>query len=617
MIRMIFYRGKNRAANRDFFSFVLFFASLVFCCSLHSEDKTDKNPPVPNPLELSQDWWKYFDVSDSKLLQERIKIFENELRGLQKNLKKNVDQEVFSKIDQTLLVLDLVAQKSKELEPSRQPQLQLLQHYTLDQFLKIFIRLQNTKQKIDTHQRKTNALDARLSRMQSKLDRLILYYQTLSHASYDRLNTGVEIIELRAEYALQQLEFKRQKKYLNFLDKEKKLLGQELSNAEMRLLLKNGVSQEINQDLQKLEQSLAAAKEDLLQLEKQASLKISESGRKDFYIENYQTLAQSVVVENLNVEMIIDKMKLALVDMLKNRKESNSLDVQTQIDQWKKILDIAQEQHDFWLGEIKENQSHVSRMAAQALQKNKDQSKDRQSLVGNIHFELDKSLAELESLEKNIQISGFLLRRVQNQLVQKKNFFQTWSITLNNFWSDVADSFVYWAEYTLFRVKERPITLMILGKALLIVVLSFLVSHYLKMILIKRRIVVRKFSKSTEYVVLRLIHYSIIVIGFLIALTFIGLDFTNLAIVAGALGVGIGFGLQTIVSNISSGFMLLLKKYLKVGDIIELPNKELGTITAVNLQNTIIRTFDGAEVMIPNSRLTTQQLTNWTMKDKC
>ena len=71
----------------------------------------------------------------------------------------------------------------------------------------------------------------------------------------------------------------------------------------------------------------------------------------------------------------------------------------------------------------------------------------------------------------------------------------------------------------------------------------------------------------------------------LIALSYIGIDFTNLAIVAGALGVGIGFGLQTIVSNISSGFMMLLKKYLKVGDVIELTDdKSLGTITAVNLQ---------------------------------
>lgn len=61
--------------------------------------------------------------------------------------------------------------------------------------------------------------------------------------------------------------------------------------------------------------------------------------------------------------------------------------------------------------------------------------------------------------------------------------------------------------------------------------------------------------------------------------------------------------------------MLLLKKYLKVGDIIELSDKQLGTITAVNLQNTIIRTFDGAEIMIPNSQLSSQRLTNWTMKD--
>jgi small-conductance mechanosensitive channel len=108
-----------------------------------------------------------------------------------------------------------------------------------------------------------------------------------------------------------------------------------------------------------------------------------------------------------------------------------------------------------------------------------------------------------------------------------------------------------------------------------------------------------------------LIHYSLILLGFLVAVSVAGVDMSKFAVLAGALGVGIGFGLQNIVNNFISGLILLFERPVKVGDMISLEN-QWGTITRIGLRSTVVETFDRAEVIVPNSELISQQVTNWT-----
>ena len=123
-------------------------------------------------------------------------------------------------------------------------------------------------------------------------------------------------------------------------------------------------------------------------------------------------------------------------------------------------------------------------------------------------------------------------------------------------------------------------------------------------------------AQASLYTLSRLTHYTIIILAVFIALTSIGLDFTNLALVAGALSVGIGFGLQSIVNNFVSGLIILFERSLRVGDYIELDTGLTGTVKAINVRSTLINTNDNIDIVVPNSEFVSTRLTNWTLNER-
>jgi small-conductance mechanosensitive channel len=95
----------------------------------------------------------------------------------------------------------------------------------------------------------------------------------------------------------------------------------------------------------------------------------------------------------------------------------------------------------------------------------------------------------------------------------------------------------------------------------------------------------------------------------------LGVELTNLTILGGAFGIGIGFGLQAIVNNFASGLILLFERPVKIGDTIEL-GEQWGVIKKLGLRATIVQTYDNAEIVVPNSDLVSNQVTNWTLAER-
>lgn len=111
------------------------------------------------------------------------------------------------------------------------------------------------------------------------------------------------------------------------------------------------------------------------------------------------------------------------------------------------------------------------------------------------------------------------------------------------------------------------------------------------------------------------LHYAILALGFMLALAAAGVDLSRVTLLAGALGVGVGFGLQNIVNNFVSGLILLFERPVKVGDTVEV-GALLGDVTRIGIRSSTVRTFDGAEVIVPNANLVSDQVINWTLSDR-
>jgi small-conductance mechanosensitive channel len=124
-----------------------------------------------------------------------------------------------------------------------------------------------------------------------------------------------------------------------------------------------------------------------------------------------------------------------------------------------------------------------------------------------------------------------------------------------------------------------------------------------------------KVDKGAQISINRLVHYAILFVGFIILLSALGFGLNQITILGGALGVGIGFGLQAIVNNFVSGLILLFERPIKVGDMIEV-GTDVGEVKELGLRATIVQTFDNAEIVIPNSQLITGSVVNWTLAEK-
>ncbi len=177
------------------------------------------------------------------------------------------------------------------------------------------------------------------------------------------------------------------------------------------------------------------------------------------------------------------------------------------------------------------------------------------------------------------------------------------------------DKFKAVLEFRLIDVAGYQLTVVELGSSLAIlliaIVLSRNLSNYMTRIITARS----RISPTQLYTFNRIFSWAILAIGVLLSLGMLGLSTDKLMLVVGALGVGIGFGLQNIVNNFVSGIIILFEKSLRVGDFVELESGLLGEVKEINIRSTLIRTLDNADILVPNSEFINNRVNNWTLSD--
>lgn len=184
-------------------------------------------------------------------------------------------------------------------------------------------------------------------------------------------------------------------------------------------------------------------------------------------------------------------------------------------------------------------------------------------------------------------------------------------------------TFIDWAQHfvhrigdvlqlTWFRVGHVDVSLALLIGLILILLIPWYVARGAELMILsagRQRLTIRQ---STIYALARITRYFVLAIGVLFGLTIVGLDLTSFALFGGAIGLGIGLGLQNVFSNFVSGVILLTEQTLNPGDFVELESGIRGTVVEIGMRYTLIRTNSAVDIIVPNSEFTAGRVTSWT-----
>jgi small-conductance mechanosensitive channel len=165
------------------------------------------------------------------------------------------------------------------------------------------------------------------------------------------------------------------------------------------------------------------------------------------------------------------------------------------------------------------------------------------------------------------------------------------------------------------QVGSVRISLLATGKLVLALILLWVVALWLSALIENRISRTEYVNASMRVALVKLSKFLLLVLAFLLALNVVGIDLTALAVFGGALGVGIGFGLQRIASNFISGFIVLFDRSIRPGDVITIDNT-FGWVQELHARYVVVRDRSGVERLIPNETLITTEVINWSYTDR-
>jgi len=166
-----------------------------------------------------------------------------------------------------------------------------------------------------------------------------------------------------------------------------------------------------------------------------------------------------------------------------------------------------------------------------------------------------------------------------------------------------------------FTAGKQRISLLLVIQGLVSVAVTLAISLWVARIVEDRVLAAERIELSTRVVIAKLVRAVAFTLAILVALPVVGIDITALSVFGGALGVGIGFGLQKIASNYVSGYIILLDRSIRIGDLVTVDNRH-GVVKAIQSRYTVIRSLDGTESIIPNETMITQAVTNHSFTDR-
>ncbi len=579
--------------------------------NLGGEPATEKVITVmPEANNLRVEWWRYFDVPAAELEAhiEQLKQHLNEVLLTLAADDQPTGQELRDRILSNLQALAKLREQKPPQAAAVQPH---QQSYSIEAWLDLESRYRRQQKEVTDQQAAINQLARAVDGASRQYDTEMAAYIKVKSTDPAKVLLGLDIMATRSALELARERLSRQRKESNVGQAALEALEEEKKVAAKALRASDDAIPELLAERAHQEKQLAKASKSLIRARSRVLGAIAETPEAlaSNRLQEQQALQIAVDEASTRLRLTLTAQKLGLTRLLaEDDVELDSL--RQQLSDWQALGKESSIQLDEWRAEsLREQSRSQTQLLSQPplpaeLQKIHEQ---RNKLAQQTLLEL----LELEDLHLNMEALTEITRLA---LAKREGLVKHWWISslevMKSAWQQTSD----WFTESLFKIGDTPVTLFGLFRVLLILAVAWAASSLLRRMLAK--LAERSEGESSAlYTVGRLAHYLILLVGTMFALSSIGLDFSNLALVAGALSVGIGFGLQSIVNNFVSGLILLFEQSLKVGDFIELDSGVLGVVKEINVRSTLVNTNDNVDIIVPNSELVSAKVTNWTLRE--
>lgn len=548
----------------------------------------------PNPSAIDETVLHYFDAEGEEL-ETRVEEFSLALHKYEAIGNKNLEA-LLSKIHQSLKSL-IATSDTEDAKPA--DDVEHLNSYTLDDLLKLHHQIRKKKLDIKSLHEEEKENKRGLDAAYDNFDRELKFYQSISPESPEKIECGLDTLY---NFILLRVGDNKNKIFQNRILKRKAELAKlehELSHAKRNITVPDNQLVTLKNDTVFLRNDWLSTKS--AHQEKAADL-LLDNQEQSF---KQEALKSSIKELNAKQKFLHSDIKFHLASVLKDGDSVNFSRLNQKISSWELLITNFHQLTENWASKLNKAIQRYGEILT--LNVKNSESSEAYTLA-------QENLLSLQTLQSNVDDIEFLVGLLkENTTLMQGGLSYLFSTIVHYF----VQGFTYLnnaLDTTLFHVGLTPITYWSLIRFFAILLFTLFASRFLIRTLSTYALERKKVQRSIVYRLSRLLHYLVLTIGILLALSSIGFDFSNLLLVAGALGVGLGFGLQSIFNNFISGLIMLFESQLKIGDFIEVAPGVKGEIREINVRSTLLTTPDGVEIIVPNAEFISNRITNWTFR---
>ena len=570
----------------------------------------------PEPADLAVDWWRYFEV-DTLELDRRIIETSERLQAVLAVLPEDTVEKARPLVERIETHMDALADARMRSDPSPPKSSDYSQSYTVSELAAVIGQLHKARERLRVERADVASMDQTIRLARHRIDSQLAAYVNLSSDDPNRLLEGLEIMAERFALAVAEEQRRLNSAALAISEAQTERLAAEQALAVERLVAEKDDLERLDKDIAEAELALERAREQSLE-EQSRALEVLGATPEDRATARYrrQRVVKAAVLQaNAAVRLLRLQTERRFTVLLLDAADTDLEDLRRQVSDWEATLADIRDQAVNWTDASRQEWSRVNEEHIEAEQTNGSTVPLLRVLQRSRLDLAQETLSALQNLEHAIVQAASLISLLDNELLRRAGGWREGLtealLSLQQFWESMTE----WAGASLFKIGGTPVTAAGLLQLALILFVAWWISYWFRHAL--KRLGERHpdIDMAALYTIGRLSHYVLIGIGLMVGLSFVGIDFTNFALVAGAIAIGIGFGLQSIVSNFVSGLILLFDRSLKAGDFVELDSGIAGEVRAINVRSTVINTNDNVDIVVPNSEFINTKVINWTLTE--